>query len=142
LSRNGALPSAVPLTIAYGPIALTPGAASVTGEVTVASVARTAADFADRLRDQSWKPLPANAVPSHIAIDGLKLNPGQFLRLMAEAYLDPVPDRKLKLHQHFVQTPAGLMFPRNVSPVDQGNTWTFKPVVLRVLTAAAPQASK
>ena len=140
LSRNGALPDLVRPNAVYGPLALTVGAGAVTGEVTVASVAHAAAEYADRLRDAAWKPVPDNVIPSRIVVDNVTLNPGQFLQLMAMAYLDPTPDKKLKFYQHYVLSAAGEMFPKNIAPVDQGNTWTYKPAPLHLLIPTATPA--
>jgi hypothetical protein len=100
--------------------------------VPVSAVIQAAAQIAPKLADTEWKPVPANAVPAVIPVGSLRLNAAQFLRLMAQAYLDPSPDRRLAVNAITLTTRSTFMFPKNTAITDQGNSWTFKPAPLRV----------
>ncbi len=137
--RKGSLPAAVTVQPVYGPLAMEEDPGAPVGELPVSAMAGAAADIADHLNRSEWKPVPENVVPTVVTVDGVRLNPAQFLRLMAEAYLAPVPQTKLKIQMSNNFSPAGEMFPRQIMRVDQGNTWTFKPAPLRVPTSDQPQ---
>ena len=101
-----------------------------------------AAQLAPRLANDSWKLVPDNAVPASIDAGNLHLNAAQFLRLMAQAYLDPAPEKVLKVNGVVMFSAATTLFPRNSEMMDQGNGWTFKPAPLRLDVARNPVASR
>jgi len=131
VDKTGSLPKSVALTPVYGPLTLPNDMGPTTGYVPVSAVIQAAAQIAPKLADTEWKPVPANAVPAVIPVGSLRLNAAQFLRLMAQAYLDPSPDRRLAVNAITLTTRSTFMFPKNTAITDQGNSWTFKPAPLR-----------
>jgi hypothetical protein len=99
-------------------------------EIAVSEIAAVAAKLAPSLNDQTWRPVPSNAVPVRIEIAGKRLIPAQFLRLMAEAYLAPSPDSKIKLRYFQQPTAPGYYFPRQNGLRDAGHMWTLRPAPL------------
>jgi hypothetical protein len=137
-SRTGSLPASVKLGNLYGPLRLEL-AAGPGGAVSVASVAKAAAELNVKISNEAWKPLPDNAAPGWVTVEGTRVNAAQFLRLMAEAYLDPTPSKTLKIKPTAMLSGAGEIFPRHVSPEDQGGIWTFRPAVLRLDGLSQPK---
>jgi hypothetical protein len=145
--KTGSLPQSVALTPMYGPYGLPNDMGPTTGTVPVSAVTKAAASIAPRLADTEWKPVPSNAVPAMIPVGTLRLNAAQFLHLMAEAYLNPSPDKVLYVNAVTLTTRSSFMFPKNTPITDQGNSWTFKPAPLRVVPVttggpAGPQAAR
>jgi hypothetical protein len=132
VDKTGSLPKSVPFTLMYGPLTLPNDMGPTTGSVPVSAVIKAAAQIATKLADTEWKPVPANAVPAMIQVGSLRLNAAQFLRLMAQAYLDPSPDKSLAVNAVTLTSRSSFMFPKNTPMTDQGNSWTFKPAPLRV----------
>jgi len=130
--KTGSLPKSVPFTPMYGPLTLPDDMGPTTGSVPVAAVIKAAAQIAPKLADTEWQRVPANAVPASIPLGSLRPNAAQFLRLMAQAYLDPSSDKPLSVNAVTLDTRSTFMFPKNTAMTDQGNSWTFKPAPLRV----------
>jgi hypothetical protein len=107
----------------------------VAGEVTAKSVSLICGKLMASLRDDSPHPIPMNAIPSPVAIDGLSLTPAQFLRLMAEALVAPSATQKLQVKP--IQMFAGrvMTFNNRRPRTDLGAPWTYKPVVLATSTS-------
>ena len=137
----GSLPKSVKLTSVYGPLTLPNNMGVRTGSVPVSAVIQAAVPLAAKLADTEWKRVPSNAVPSTIEVGSLQVNAAQFLHLMAEAYLDPAPDRILALSAIALDSPATFMFPKNTPMTDQGNSWAFKPAPLRAPAAKSAEAA-
>ena len=95
-------------------------------------VARAAASLSDGLRDQTWKPVPANTVPTWVTVDGIRVNAFQFLVLMAGAYLDPMPGKKLKIARSLMISHLSGVYPQRLAMQDFGTGWTLKPAILRL----------
>jgi len=129
LNRSGKLPDSVQVVPVFGPIE-TQMERGPSGEVTAASVARVCAGLVDALHDQTWAPIPRNAVPSHVTIDNITLNPAQFLRLMAEALVAPSPDTKLTIKPTDIFWGRDAVYYKTRSLADEGGTWTVKPAPL------------
>jgi hypothetical protein len=126
-------PEKVRLTHIYGPILLEePESTTPSAVVTAGEVARVAATLTPKLNDQTWRPVPWNAVPSKIEIAGQHVNPAQFLALMVEAYLAPSQDTPIKLRYFLPLTAPGYFFPRQTETRDGGHMWTLRPAVLRL----------
>jgi hypothetical protein len=141
LRRSGSLPATVKLSNVFGPADMTANPGPAAGEFTVESVVRAAAAISDRLNDDSWKPIPANTIPSRVDVAGTVLSPGQFLELMADAYTDPTPARKMKINIHMLMNSnVGGAFPHHAPTQDMGSTWTLKPAFIpqRFLGAMPP----
>ncbi len=132
LSQTGSLPKYVPFNQQYGPLTLPNESGATTGSIAVSDVIKTAAQIAPRLANTAWKRVPENSPPSTFEIASLHLNAAQVLRLMEQAYLDPSPNRTLKVNAVTLSTRAGFMFPKNTLMTDQSNSWTFKPAPLRI----------
>lgn len=135
-SHTGSLPASVPLTPMYGPLVLPNDMGAVSGSVAVSEVIKTAAQIAPKLAEVAWKRVPDNSVPALFEVGSLHLNAAQVLRLMAQACLDPLPGRILKVNAITLTTRSAFMFPKNTQMTDQGNAWTFKPAPLRIEQAA------
>jgi hypothetical protein len=134
LHRIGKLPQSVRVVQVYGPVELPDDHGPTSGEVTVASVARTCTGIADRLHDNTWNPIPKNVIPSRLTIDGLNINAAQFLRLMAEALVTPSPETKLQVKMTYAFSIPAFEFPK-LRESDLGGTWTFKPAPLNIPSA-------
>lgn len=130
LNRTGKLPASVRVGKVYGPIETPGDHGPAVGEVTVASVARVCAGIADRLHDTTWSPIPKNAIPSRLTVDGIQVNAAQFLRLMAEALVAPSPETKLSLKMTYMYSLATETCPTTHTVSELGATWTFKPAPL------------
>ncbi|MBL8242084.1 MAG: hypothetical protein JNM66_31955 [Bryobacterales bacterium] len=131
LDENGKLAPAVQLDPLFGPLEVGSDTPVSQGEVTVAEVAKECRRIAAGFDVPGWKPVPARAVPSAIQVGQLQLNSGQFLHLMTQAYLDPRPEKKLQVKLVYSVGSSSLNFPSTRRVIEQGTTWTVKPVVLR-----------
>jgi len=129
--HTGKLPTTVRLLRVYGPTDITNTRGPGAGEVSVASVARVCAGLNDALHDESWSPLPKNAVPSHVTVDGIELNSAQFLRLMAEALVSGNAESKLKVKMTDMFWGRDATYYRSRSLRDESVAWTFKPAILQ-----------
>ena len=130
LHRKGKLPVEVRVARVYGPVEIDEDTGPNLGEATVAEVARICAEIVDSLHDETWNPIPKNAIPSRFTVNGAEINAAQFLRLMAEALVSPSPQSKLKIKMTQMFPGAGVVYPKTRLPMDQGATWTFKPAPL------------
>ncbi len=141
LNRTGRLPHSVRVVKVYGPIETPGDPGPASGEVTVASLARACAEIVDRLHDETLNPIPKNAIPLRFTIEGLNVNSAQFLRLMAEALVDPSPGAKLKVKMTYLMSVPGYQFPK-LRESDLGGTWTFKPAPLTLETSRASKSAQ
>ena len=130
--KSGSLPTSVQLTTIYGPLILPGDQGPRNGTVSVSAILKTASALAPKLADTKWKTIPSNAVPAEIEVGALHLNAAQFLRLMAQAYLDPRPDKTLTVIPISLASFASYMFPKNTPMTDLGSAWTFKPAPIDV----------
>ena len=138
MDRTGKLPQSVKVTTLYGPIAMTQSHGPNEGEVSVASIAKKCSEIDARLHDETADPMPRNTVPSAVEIEGIQINPAQFLRMMAQAMVTPSPETKVRVKMTYMDTPAGQAFPKTRSLEDMGATWTFKPAPLEVGLLSSP----
>jgi hypothetical protein len=132
LNRTGKLPQSVRVAKVFGPVEMPDDHGPTTGETTVASVARVCTGLTDRLHDYTWSPIPKNAIPSRVMIDGLNLTAAQFLRLMTQALATPSPATRLKVRMTYMFTTSAYAYPKTRLESDQGGTWTFKPAPLNI----------
>jgi hypothetical protein len=139
-SRDGKLPSSVKVVPVFGPTETTRDRGPNSGEVTVASVARVCAELTSRLHDDAWRAAPQNSIPFQVSVDGINLNAAQFLRLMAEALVNSVPDAKLQVKMTEMFWSQDVIFIRTRSIRDEGAAWTFKPAILTLPTGRASLA--
>ena len=135
-NRTGKVPATVTVRQVYGPLTMPEVHGPALGTVTGITVARTAAQLADRFHDTTWKPIPGNMVPAGVDIGDLHLTAGQFLRLMSEAVAAPSLETKLNVKMTYVFSSAGLVYPKMRLPIDEGGSWTFKPAPLNLTSAA------
>jgi hypothetical protein len=131
MQRTGRLPGSVRVPHVFGPIRTSQPQAPVLGEVTVRSVARVCARIADELHSETWTPIPRNAVPPEIVINGLVVTPAQFLRLMAEALVAPSPESRLTIKAVDMFWGREPVFYRRRPLTELGSAWTFKPAPIR-----------
>jgi hypothetical protein len=127
--RAGTFPPSVRLNAVYGPLEMLEDYGSPVGEVAVVSLARECARIAADLNDGAWRPVPRNAVPASVTVDGIRLNAAQFLRHMAQAFLNP-SSASLKVEMSSMFSSAGFLFPRTRPVRDEGAVWTLKPAPL------------
>jgi hypothetical protein len=130
LSRTGKLPPSVQVARVYGPLRMAIGHGPNIGDITVASIAKVCTQLTAGLHDETGYPMPKNTVPSIVTVDGVSMNAAQFLRLMAQALVDPTPETKLKVRMTYMTPATAAVFPRTRSLDDVGTTWTFKPAPL------------
>jgi hypothetical protein len=86
--------------------------------------------LAPGLNDQTWRPVPSNAVPTRIGIAGKRLIPPQFLALMVDAYLAATPDTPINVRYFQPLTAPGFPFPRQNAVQDAGHIRTLRPAPL------------
>ena len=132
-SRAGNLPQTVRVAQVHGPLEVVSDMTPVLGEVTARAVARISAGLVAKLHDDTWSPVPNNVVPTRVNVDGLDLNPAQFLRLMAEALLAPSPDAKLTVKTTHMFSSPNILGMRTRSARDMGVGWTYKPAPLSLI---------
>lgn len=136
LHTGGRLPPTVALENLYGPMEMPIEDGPSQGSVTVASLAEVAARLTGGWRGDLAHPFPANAVPAWIDAAGLRLNAAQFLKLLAQAYLDPIPSRKLSVTTCQMFHAPGTMCATVRHITETGTGWTLKPA--RLLREATP----
>lgn len=128
---SGALPASVPVRQVYGPVRMVqPNAQPATGEVTAAAVAKTCSGLLGELHSETWTPIPRNAVPAEVAIEGRVLNPAQFLRLMADAFMADSSESRLTIQNSALFWGPEEIFYRRRPDAELGYVWTFKPAAL------------
>jgi hypothetical protein len=132
LSRTGKLPQSVKVDHVYGPIKMDLGHGPNLGDTTVGGVAKVCAEIAGGLHDDSGYPMPNNVVPNPVTVDGTTINAAQFLRLMAQALVDPTPESKLRVRMTYMTVGTATLFPKTRSLEDVGATWTVKPAPLKI----------
>lgn len=131
-NKTGQLPQSVKVIDVYGPVRVVTGHGPNTGEVTVAAVARACAALEGALHDTSPDPVPQNAIPTMVSVDGLEVNSAQFLRLMAAALVSPSPEAKLQVRMTYMFAGPAALIPKSRPLTDLGGSWTIKPAQLAV----------
>ncbi len=131
-NHKGKLPAHVHQDRVFGPVLTTPPKPPAEGEVTAEAVSRVSAKLVEALRDDSWAERPRNMIPSPVEIEGMKLGPSQFLRLMAEALVAPSEQSKLQIKpEQMFAGPVVLFYHRRLTS-DLGSPWTIKPASLNL----------
>lgn len=133
LDQNGKVAASVQLDPLFGPLQISSEAPIAQGKVTVAEVAKQCRRIAESFDASAWTPVPSRAVPSEIQMGQLRLNPAQFLHLMLQAYLDSRPENSLQIKLVYPLGVSSFNFASTRKIVEQGATWTLKPVLLRSL---------
>ena len=136
-SRTGKMPETVHVARVLGPLEIKTDRVPVLGEVTAASVAKAAAGMVAKLHDDTWRPVPNNVVPTRVVVDGIDINPAQYLRLMAEAFVAPSPDVKLRIKDTGMFGSRNILALRTRVARDMGVAWTYKPAPLQLSGAPA-----
>jgi hypothetical protein len=129
-SRTGKLPQSVKVVQVYGPVRLLSGHGPNAGEVSAKSIISVCAQIDAGLHDESPGEFPKNAIPVSLKVDGIDMNPAQFLRLMALALADPSSDAKIPVRMLYTFTGSLISFPRSSNISDAGFGWTLKPAPL------------
>jgi hypothetical protein len=129
-SRTGKLPESVKVVQVYGPVRLLTGHGPNAGEVSVASLARVCAQIDPGLHDETPGKIPKNAIPVSLIVDGIEMNPAQFLRLMALALAASSPEAKLQVRMLYPYTGVVISYPKTRVLMDDGFGWTLKPATL------------
>ncbi len=137
----GASQRDIPFKEALGPMELPNKMGPTVASIPVSDVVKAAKKIALALDKTGFAKLPSNTVPALIDVGSQQVNASQFLRLMAQAYLDPRPDRILKVNACTLSTRIGFMFPKNTNMIDQSNSWTFKPATLHAPPAGSAGAA-
>jgi hypothetical protein len=132
LDRTGKLPQAVKVSRIYGPITTVAWHGSNVGEASVASIAKKCSEIDPRLHDDTANPMPKNTVPAALELNGIQINAAQFLRMMAQAMVDPAPGAKVQVKMTYMFPGAASIFPKARPMADVGATWTLKPALLEV----------
>ena len=135
--RTGKFPDSIKIVPVYGPVRVLTGHGPNTGEVSAQTVETICASLAPALHDLSSNPLPKNSIPIAVTVDGLMLNPAQFLRLMAFAITNPSPEAKLNIRMTYEFIGVGQLMPRTRPDMDDGFIWTLKPAQIDVSGKAA-----
>jgi hypothetical protein len=130
--RTGKLPRSVKVVRVYGPIGLQPGHGPNVGELSVARIAKECTEIAPRLHDETADPMPHNSIPPGFIIDKIGLTSAQFLRMMAQAMVNPVPDAQVRIRMTYMFTAVSELLPRTRTMLDTGAAWTFKPAPLDI----------
>jgi hypothetical protein len=130
--RTGKLPQTVRVSRIFGPITMVPWHGSNVGEVSVAAIAKKCSEIDARLHDETANPMPNNTVPAVVEINGDQANAAQFLRMMAQAMVNPTPEAKVRIKMTYMSSDASSVFPKARPTADIGATWTLKPAPLEV----------
>ncbi len=131
--KGAEMPVSIKLERIHGPIHFPPDAGVVAEGLQPASVIKAAASIAPQLTGETMpKRIPTNAIPTFVSVEGNRLNASQFLKLMAEIYVNPNPNRKLAVRPCELYSSMGAVHPRNVSRTEQGSTWTLRPAPLKI----------
>jgi hypothetical protein len=138
-NRTGKLPESVKVVQVYGPVQLLTGHGPNEGQVTIASIAGVCAKIDAALHDVSPGKFPKNAIPVFVSVDGINMNPAQFLRLMALALTAPSlsPDTKFAVRMTYPYTGILMAYPKTRVFTDAGFGWTMKPAPLDIRTKEA-----
>lgn len=131
-SRSGKFPESVKVVQVYGPVRLLTGHGPNEGEVSVASIAHVCAEIDAGLHDNSPGKTPKNSIPVFLKVDGINMNPAQFLRLMAHALIEPSPEAKLPVRMTYSFTGSLILYPKLRVLSDAGFGWTLKPAPLEI----------
>ncbi len=133
LSRTGKLPVSVQVVKVYGPINTPMDHGPNVGEVSVREIARAAVDISKQLHNNTWNPTPANAIPSWIEVGSSKVNSAQYLYLMAQAVVNPVPSAKLNVKMMQMFSATIMAYPEERPREEIGNLWSVKPAPLQTV---------
>ena len=137
-NRTGSLPQSLTVAKLYGPVLMATGHGPNVGDVKIASLAKVCSEIDPALHDDSGYPVPKNMVPVALQVDGIGMNAAQFLRLMAQAVVDPKSDSELRVKMTYMFPGTAQLMPKTRAMQDTGATWTFKPAPLQpVLTTQA-----
>ena len=128
---TGKLPDSVTVDEVYGPIRVLTGHGPNTGEASVASIAHICSALAPALHDKTPGSVPKNVIPIGVSVDGAMLNSAQFLRLMAQALVNPLPTAKVGIRMSYEFTGLGELIPKSRPMMDNGFAWTLKPALLQ-----------
>lgn len=142
MSRTGRLPETVHVDRVYGPLRMPLGHGPNVGDVKVASIAKVCAGLAASLHDETGYPMPKNVIPPMIDVDGIGMNAAQFLRLMAQAVVDPTPETTLRVRMTYMLTGTAQVFPKARGLGDVGATWTLKPAPLNQVDPSKSNGSE
>jgi len=142
MSRTGKLPETVRVDRVYGPLGMPMGHGPNIGDVKFATITRICGELDARLHDDSGYPMPKNTIPPMYNVDGTKINAAQFLRLMAQAVIDPSPETTLHVRMVYMLTEAAEAFPKARNLEDVGATWTVKPAPLNQTDATKSNSSR
>ncbi|MDQ2841894.1 MAG: hypothetical protein M3Y72_12830 [Acidobacteriota bacterium] len=129
--QTGKLPATATVTEVYGPVRVYTGHGPNEGELTVASLTKVCSEIQADLHNLNPAPIPKNSVPSFVTVEAIKMNPAQFLRLMARAVVNPTPEAKLNVRMTYMLTAPGELYPKWRPLMDDGFAWTLKPAQLR-----------
>jgi len=141
LNRTGTLPREIRVAKVYGPLEMPEGNGAGKGEVTPASIASVCARIERNLHDDGASPVPKNAIPSSLTLEGFNVNAAQFLRLMAEALLSQPADKKFDIKMSSMFSKLGADYARTRLREDDGAMWTVKPASLEIPHASDSAAS-
>jgi prepilin-type processing-associated H-X9-DG protein len=130
LDHTGKLPQTVKVARIYGPVTMVQGHGPNVGDVSVSSIAKKCSEIDPRLHDDSADPIPMNTVPAGVEVDGIAMNSAQFLRLMAQAMVNPSPETRLRVRMTYMYSAVVQAFPKVRPLEDTGAIWTFKPAPL------------
>lgn len=132
MNRTGKLPETVHVDRVYGPLGMPQGHGPNAGDVTVGAMAKICADLAPHLHDDTGYPMPKNIIPAIFTVNNIKMNAAQFLRLMAQAMVDPfpTPETAIPVRMVYMLPSTAQVFPKTRNLEDVGATWTFKPAPL------------
>jgi hypothetical protein len=128
-SRTNRAPGSVQLLPPFGPFEMTDEQGPAATTVSRASVIQACLAIAPSLANQEWKPLPENRIPPWVTMEGNRYNAAQFLRIVAETYLQP-DGPALKAPTSQVWSAAALTLPSTRPQWERGATWTLKPASL------------
>src|ERR1700733_6797625 len=138
----GKPPRTVRVARVYGPMETVAPTPPVAGELTAAAVAKACAEMLPALHDDKWSPVPHNAIPSQITVDGLTVNPAQFLRLMAEALGAPSAETKLEIKPITMFWGREAIYYRRRPLGEMGAAWTYKPAPVGQTADQSAQKAK
>lgn len=131
LHRTGNYPPSVTTRAILGPARLLTGHGPNAGELRVSSLAKKCAEIAGGWRSQEDSGLPNNIIPSWLEVDGINVNPAQFVRILETALVN-LPTEKVPVRMTYMLPEPGGIYPTNRPLSDIGFVWTIKPAPLNL----------
>lgn len=123
--------AALPVIPLLGPIDLVEAEPVKDARVAREAVRRACTALQPTFAPGEWTAIPRRVVPSRVTVDGVSLTAGQFLLVMADAYLAGSAQATVDVRSTTTSSGVLLVLPLTRPRSDGGSVWTMKPAVVR-----------